>query len=88
MAESKTTPSGMLVNGVKAVGEVAIVPGLSLLVDGDVKGGVLHAAAAVVAGAILGPFAAIGWLVVGADSYSKSLTGQHFHELFKKNAKA
>jgi hypothetical protein len=88
MTESDTSPrattgAGMLTNAAKILGEVVFVPGVSLAVDGDIKSGALHAAAALAAGAlgpVLGP---IGWLVAGLDSYSKSVSGLHIYEHFK-----
>jgi hypothetical protein len=59
-------------NGVKLVGE-RFLPGTSLMVDGDIKGGLAHAALGVVALAALGP---LGWFAVAANSYSKSVTGK------------
>jgi hypothetical protein len=80
----QSTPGEALTNAAKIVGELAVVPGVSLAVDGDVKSGVLHAgtaiAAAIVLGPVLGPLA---WIATGLDSYSKSVTGKHIHEVFK-----
>ena len=59
-------------NGVKLVGE-RFLPGTSLMVDGDIRGGLTHAALGVVALATLGP---LGWFAVAANSYSKSVTGK------------
>ncbi len=82
------TPTGMLVNGAKALGEIAILPGFSLVVDGDVKSGAIHAAAGLLAGVVLGPLAVIGWIAAGVDSYSQSVSGMHFHEHFVTKKKA
>lgn len=41
--------------------------------DGDIKGGLAHAALGVVALATLGP---LSWFAVAADSYAKSVTGK------------
>jgi hypothetical protein len=59
-------------NGVKMVGE-RFLPGTSLMIDGDIKGGLAHAALGVVALVALGP---LGWFAVAADSYAKSVTGK------------
>src|SRR5213075_382483 len=65
-----TTPGTLLVNGVKVLGEVAVVPGASLIVDGQVKSGIFHAAGGLLGLAILGPvLGPLTWLAVGADSY-------------------
>jgi len=80
------TNGGVLANAVKIVGEAAFAPGLSLAVDGDVKGGALHLGAAIAAGMLLGPvLGPIGWFAAGLDSYSQSVSGKHIHEHFKKS---
>jgi hypothetical protein len=74
-----TTPGGVLANGAKVLGEVAVVPGASLIVDGDVKAGVLHGVVGVSAAIVFGP---IGWLAVAANSYSRSVTGHNLYDHF------
>lgn len=59
-------------NGVKLVGE-NILPGTSLIIDGDIKGGLAHAAIGLLARAAFGP---VAWFAVAADSYSRSVTGK------------
>jgi hypothetical protein len=59
-------------NGVKLVGE-RILPGTSLMMDGDIKGGLTHAALGLLARAAFGP---VAWFAVAADSYSRSVTGK------------
>ena len=59
-------------NGVKLVGE-RILPGTSLMMDGDIKGGLAHAAFGLLARAAFG---AVAWFAVAADSYSRSVTGK------------
>jgi hypothetical protein len=66
---------------VKLVGE-ALAPGISLLLDGDMKGGVVHLAGGLAGRALLGPLGPIGWAYAAADSFSKSTTGKHFHQHF------
>lgn len=56
-------------NGVKLVGELAILPGTSHLLDGDIKTGTLYAVAAFAARALIGGPAAF---LVAADSFSRS----------------
>jgi hypothetical protein len=68
----------------KLVGEV-FLPGASLVLDGDVRGGTLHFVGGVVGRMLLGP---VGWLYAAADSYSQSNTGLHFHQHFVGRAKA
>ena len=59
-------------NGVKLVGE-GILPGSSLMMDGDIKGGLAHAAVGLLVRAAFGP---VAWFAVAADSYSRSVTGK------------
>ncbi len=59
-------------NGVKLVGE-SFLPGSSLMMDGNIKGGLAHAALGLVARVALGP---VAWFAVAADSYSRSVTGK------------
>jgi hypothetical protein len=77
--QSQPTPGEMVVNGLKAIGEVAVAPGSSLIIDGDIKSGALHLLGGLVAKWALGP---IGLIAVATNSYSKSVTGkslmQHF----------
>jgi len=61
---------------VKLAGE-AITPGASLILDGKLKLGLMHALAAGVARAVLGP---IGIGLVALNSYSKSTSGKHLYE--------
>lgn len=87
-AVSAQTPGTLLVNGVKVLGEVAVVPGASLIVDGDVKSGMIHAAGALLGIAVLGPvLGPLAWLTVGADSYSRSVSGKSLVDLFGKKSK-
>jgi hypothetical protein len=72
-------PGRILINGVKAVADLGVLPGASLLAEGDVKSGTLHAVTGLLAGAILGP---IGWFAVGADSFSLSVSGKHIYQHF------
>lgn len=56
----------------------AVVPGGSNLASGNVKTGLIYAAAGMAAKAILG-FPA--WVLVSADSFAKATTGNHLTEL-------
>ena len=85
---STQTPGKLLVNGAKVLGEVAIVPGASLIVDGEVKSGILHAAGGLLGLAVLGPvLGPLTWLAVGADSYSRSVSGKTIVDQFNKKPK-
>lgn len=83
MATSKSAPKAtageMAMNGVKAVADLGVVPGASQFIEGNVKSGVLYAVGGLAARAFLGP---VGWLAVGADSMSKSISGKHLYEHF------
>ncbi len=68
-----------LKNGVKAIAEAAVLPGSSLILDGDVKGGALHAVGGLLARALLGP---LGWAYVATNSFSKSVSDKHLHQHF------
>lgn len=67
-------------NAVKLVSEGVVLPGTSLLLDGDFKAGAGHAVVGVLARVVFGP---LGWFVVAADSYAKSTTGKSLWENFK-----
>ena len=67
-------------NAVKLVSEGVVLPGTSLLLDGDFKAGAGHAVVGLLARAVFGP---LGWFFVAADSYSKSTTGKSLIEQFK-----
>lgn len=82
------TPGTLLVNGVKVLGEVGVVPGASLIVDGEVKSGIVHAAGGLIGLAVLGPvLGPLAWLAVGADSYSRSVSGKSIVDQFSKKSK-
>lgn len=80
-APEAVPPSKVLINGAKAIADIGILPGASLLAAGDIRSGTLHVLAGVVAKALLGP---IGWLAVGADSFSLSTSGKHIYQHFVK----
>lgn len=63
----------ILTNGAKLFGET-FIPGASLIMDGKVVNGAVHAVLGLGARAALGP---VGFAVVAADSYSKSVTDKH-----------
>ena len=62
---SDASPLGMLTNGVKLVGET-MLPGASLLMDGNLVNGAAHAAIGVAAATFVAPWAV---LLVVADSF-------------------
>lgn len=79
--------SDVINNGVKLVGE-AVLPGASLLLDGNLVNGAAHVAVGAAAAAFVAPWAV---LLVVADSFSKSVSGKHLWDhinLGKKPAEA
>ena len=79
--------SEVINNGVKLVGET-MLPGASLLLDGNLVNGAAHVAIGAAAAAFVAPWAV---LLVVADSFSKSVTGKNLWEqvnISKKPAEA
>ena len=66
-------------NAIKLVSEGLITPGASLLLDGDIRGGGAHVLLGLAARALLGP---VGFLLVAANSFSRSTTGKGLSEQF------
>ena len=80
--ESSQPKSGSTTqNAVKLVGE-AVIPGASLLMDGQILQGGAHLVVGAVARAFIGP---IGVALVIANSYAKSLTGKNLLKQFTKS---
>jgi len=79
--------SDVINNGVKLVGE-AVLPGASLLLDGNLVNGAAHVAVGAAAAAFVAPWAV---LLVVADSFSKSVSGKNLWDhvnISKKPAEA
>jgi hypothetical protein len=74
-----TNTSEVIKNGAMLVGDVAILPGVSLLAEGNLKSGTLHVVGGLLARAVFGP---IGWVAVAADAYTKSVTGKNIFDHF------
>lgn len=69
--------SGVVIGrGIKILGET-VVPGASLVLDGKILPGAAHLVGGLVARWAFGP---VGWLLVAANSYSKSVTGRSLAE--------
>lgn len=68
-------------NAVKLIGE-ALIPGASLLMDGNILGGGAHAIIGAWARVALGP---VGLALVVANSYAKSTTGKNLLKQFGKS---
>ena len=82
MADVNTTPSDVFANGARLVGDV-VLPGVSQVVNGDIKSGTAHAAVALAAGAVLGGLLVpVVWAAAGLNSYSRSVTGRNVFEHF------
>jgi len=79
--EAPKTHDRPVENAVKLVGE-AVVPGASLLMDGQILKGGAHLLAGVAARMLLGP---IGVAVVIANSYATSTTGKNLIKQFTKD---
>lgn len=79
--------SDVINNGVKLIGET-MLPGASLLLDGNLVNGAAHAAVGVAAATFVAPWAV---LLVVADSFSKSVSGKNLWDhinVSKKPAEA
>ena len=81
-----------ITNSVKLVGET-LLPGASLLMDGDIKKGAAHTIVGLVARSLLGP---VGWGLVAANSFAKSVSDKSIidyasdiaRDTFKREKKA
>jgi hypothetical protein len=81
-ASKQTSTSNQ--NAVKLIGE-AVLPGASLLMEGEILAGGAHLLLGWAARAVLGP---IGLAVVIANSYSRATTGKGLLKQFSKNEPA
>lgn len=74
---NREATSGVVIGrGIKILGET-VVPGASLVLDGKILPGAAHLVGGLVARWAFGP---VGWLLVAANSYSKSVTGRSLPE--------
>lgn len=78
MAESTTNGGEVLSRTLKIAGETFVAPGSSLILDGDIARGGAHLVGGLLARWALGP---VGWFLVAANSYSKSVTGENLTEV-------
>ena len=69
----KKTNEAMAKDALCIAGETLVVPGTSLLAKGEYKAGLAHAGVGLAAKLALGP---VGLLLVAANSYCKSKTGE------------
>jgi len=83
--ETQPAPGAQVVNGVKLVADVAVLPGLGQLAEGRVAEGAMYGIGGLAAKAlltpVLGPIGLLAWVAIGLDSYSKSANGAHLWEL-------
>lgn len=79
----EASDANVIENGLKLVGETIVTPGSSLLLDGDVKQGALHVAGAALAHVTIGP---LGLVLIAANSYMKSVTGNGLLGSVKKES--
>lgn len=81
--EATTEPKAadQVVNGVKLIADVAVLPGLGQLAEGKIAEGAIYGVGGLAATALLGPLGWIAWVGFGLDSYSKSASGRHLWEL-------
>ena len=70
-----TEPSNAVLigRGVKLLGEMVVGPGASLALDGKILPGAAHFVGGMLARWAFGP---VGWFLLAANSYSKSVTGK------------
>jgi hypothetical protein len=85
MAEQNSAPGTQVVNGVKLVADVGVLPGIGQFVEGNIAEGAMYGVSGLATKAILvpvlgGPIALLAWVALGLDSYSKSTTGAHLWE--------
>ena len=80
MPEQSVNPAGteassevLVGRGVKLLGEMVVGPGASLALDGKILPGAAHFVGGMLARWAFGP---VGWFLVAADSYAKSVTGK------------
>jgi len=86
MTQTTTTPAEVFANGARLVGD-AMLPGISQVVNGDIKNGALHAAVAVGATVLGGGLVVpIVWAASAMNSYSRSVTGRNVIDHFKAQA--
>jgi Family of unknown function (DUF6072) len=84
MPEQSVSPVGsepsngvVVGRGVKLLGEMVVGPGASLAMDGQILPGAAHFVGGVLARWAFGP---VGWFLVAANSYAKSVTGKGLTE--------
>lgn len=84
-SEERSEMDKVVTNGIRLAGDTLVVPGASLILDGQIGPGIARVAAGVAARVVFGP---IGWLAVAADSYAKTTTGTGLAERLWSKAKS
>jgi len=85
MSNNQTPSAGdQVVNAVKFLADISIMPGSSQVVEGNVGSGLVYGVAGWAAKVMGGPLL---WSVVGLDSYSMSASGKHLWELLDTSKK-
>jgi len=75
-------PTSQVVNAVKLVADVGILPGLGQLAEGKVAQGALYGIGGLAAASLIaGPLGWLAWVGLGLDSSSKSASNSHLWEL-------
>jgi hypothetical protein len=80
----RPAPGEQLANAVKLAANLAIIPGTSQLVEGNVREGLVYGLAGVaskVVSPLLGPLWWVPWVGVALDSFSRSASGRHLWQL-------
>jgi hypothetical protein len=81
LKNDRSRPGVELLNALKLVGELVILPGSSLLMQGKVPQGGVHAILGVLAWKLLGRISGpVGWVLLAANSFAKSTSGTYLHD--------
>jgi len=84
----KPSAGAQVFNGVKFVANVVLLPGASQIVEGRVVPGIAYAGGGLIVRCLLpGILGPLGWLAVGLDSYSYSVSGKHLWQSSRPPAK-
>jgi hypothetical protein len=84
LASERPSAGEQVVNALKLVADVSVLPGTSQLVEGKVNEGILYGlagiASKIILTPVLGPAVWIPQVLIGLDSFSKSASGRHLWE--------
>jgi hypothetical protein len=83
-ASERPAAGQQVVNALKLVADVSILPGTSHLVEGKVKDGIVYGlvgvGSTVLLASFLGPFGFLPKVLCGLDSFSTAVSGRHLWE--------